>query len=53
VSKVTGFWSFAGLVVVVIFGANLLAHPAATQSAENAATGLEKTTGNQILGKTG
>ena len=50
-SRVSGFWSLAGLIVIAIFGANLLAHPSETEASEKAATGLESTVGNQILGK--
>lgn len=50
-SKVTGFWSLAALVVVGIIIADLVTHPAGTSTGFSTVTGLERNAGNQLLGK--
>lgn len=48
--KVTGLWSLAGAVVVGLIVADLITHPAGTQTAFNGITGLANNTGNQLIG---
>lgn len=49
--RVTGFWALTGAVVFGLIVADIWTHPAGTAAAGKAITGLEKNTGNQLLGK--
>jgi hypothetical protein len=48
--RVSGFWSAVGLVIVGLIVGDLVLHPSGTAAAGTAITGLEKNTGNQLLG---
>lgn len=48
--RVTGFWSFAGLVGIGWIIADLVTHPSGTEAGFNGITTLEKNTGNQVIG---
>ena len=47
---VTGFWALAGLTVLGLIVADIWTHPAGTQAAGSAINGIEKNTGNQLIG---
>lgn len=49
--RVTGFWAAVGLVIMGLIVADVLLHPAGTQTAGQQIIGLEKNTGNQLIGK--
>lgn len=49
--RVTGFWSLAGVVILGIILADLIANPEGTKAAGNAVVNLEKPTYNALLGK--
>jgi hypothetical protein len=49
--KVSGIWSAIGAVIVGLIVADLVLHPTGTKTAFNGVTGLEKNTGNQLIGK--
>ena len=44
------FWGIAGLAVIGIIIADLIAHPPGTKAAFNGVTGLESNVGSQLLG---
>jgi hypothetical protein len=48
---VTGIWALAGAVVFGLILADIWTHPAGTNAAGKAIIGLEKNTGNQLIGK--
>jgi len=48
--RVSGFWSFAGLIVVGLIVADLVLHPSGTSTAFAGITGVAKNTGNQLIG---
>ena len=48
--RVVGFWSAVGAVVVGLIVADLATHPKGTNAIAQGITGLEKNTGNQLLG---
>jgi hypothetical protein len=48
--RVSGFWSLAGFIVVGFIVADLVLHPTGTSAAFTGLTGLEKNTGNQLIG---
>lgn len=48
--RVSGFWSAVGLVITGLIVGDLVLHPAGTKAAGNVITGVEKNTGNQLLG---
>jgi hypothetical protein len=48
---VTGLWTLAGAIVFGLILADIWIHPAGTNAAGQAIVGLEKNTGNQLLGK--
>ena len=48
--RVSGFWSFAGLVVVGLIVADLVLHPSGTSTAFNGITSRSANTGNQLIG---
>ena len=49
--RVTGFWAAVGAVIFGLILADIWIHPAGTAAAGNAVIGLEKNTGNQLLGR--
>ena len=49
--RVSGFWSAVGLIVTGLIVADLVLHPPGTKVAFKGITGLEKNTGNQLIGK--
>lgn len=49
--RVTGFWAAVGAVIFGLILADIWTHPAGTQAAGSAVIGLEKNTGNQLIGK--
>jgi hypothetical protein len=48
--RVTGFWALTGAVVLGLIVADIWTHPAGTSAAGKVIVGLEKNTGNQLLG---
>jgi hypothetical protein len=48
--RVSGFWSLAGFIVTGFIVADLVLHPTGTSAAFTGLTGLEKNTGNQLIG---
>lgn len=48
--RVTGFWALTGAVVFGLIIADIWTHPAGTKAAGTTVVGLEKNTGNQLLG---
>jgi hypothetical protein len=50
--RVTGFWTLTGAIVFGLIVADIWIHPTGTNAAGAAIIGLEKNTGNQLLGKT-
>jgi hypothetical protein len=48
--RVTGFWALTGAIVFGLIIADIWTHPAGTNAAGTAVIGLEKNTGNQLLG---
>lgn len=48
--RVTGFWAAVGAIVFGLIVADIWTHPAGTNAAGNSIIGLEKNTGNQLLG---
>jgi hypothetical protein len=49
--RVTGFWALTGAIVFGLIIADLTTHPKGTGTIVNGVTSLEKSTGNQLLGK--
>jgi hypothetical protein len=49
--RVTGFWAAVGAVIMGLIVADIWTHPAGTNAAGQAIIGLEKNTGNQLIGK--
>jgi len=49
--RVTGFWAAVGAVTLGLIVADIWTHPAGTNAAGQAIIGLEKNTGNQLIGK--
>lgn len=49
--RVTGFWAAVGAVIMGLIIADVWTHPAGTNAAGKAIIGLEKNTGNQLIGK--
>ena len=48
--RVVGLWTAVGAVIVGLIVADLVTHPAGTNAIAKGITGLEKNTGNQLLG---
>lgn len=48
--RVTGLWAAVGAVVFGLIVADIWTHPAGTTAAGTQLVGLEKNTGNQLLG---
>lgn len=49
--RVTGFWALTGVIVFGLIIADIWTHPAGTAAAGAQINSLEKTTGNQLIGK--
>lgn len=50
--RVTGLWTAIGAVVFGLIVADIWTHPSGTNAAGTQIVGLEKNTGNQLLGHT-
>ena len=49
--RVTGFWAAVGAVIFGLIVADVWTHPTGTTAAGQQIIGLEKNTGNQLLGQ--
>jgi hypothetical protein len=49
--RVTGFWTAVGALIFGVMVADLVANPAGTKTLTSAATSIEQTSVNGLLGK--